>query len=176
MPSVAGSTVLKALPRLIVPIMLVSGSNDIVSNSSDGADSSLCVAADRHQISWPCWKGAPTSPLSRGEMEPGASSRCWRGKIGDVGSRYYKLLSVAFWNAHLRDRKSFLPYLTARYGEAISEGQPMGLDIISQSHHRSARSGLRRLDSYPCDFRQLSRRLRLPAKKAFWPKLSERAC
>ena len=29
-------------------------------------------------------------------------------------------------------RKSFLPYLTARYGEAISEGQPMGLDIISQ--------------------------------------------
>jgi ABC-type amino acid transport substrate-binding protein len=49
-----------------------------------------------------------------------------------VGSRYYKLLSVAFWNAHLREQEEFLPYLTASYGKFISAGQPMAVDIISQ--------------------------------------------
>jgi predicted dienelactone hydrolase len=117
--------------QIDVPIMLVSGSNDIVS------------AVVTEQIHPFVWLQTDTKYLAMLEGGTHFSTKPGRdgaegifallaGQNRDVGSRYYKLLSVAFWNAHLRDQEEFLPYLTARYGEAISAGQPMGLDIISQ--------------------------------------------
>ena len=111
--------------------MLVSGSNDIVST---------VVTEQIHPFVWlqtdtkylAMLEGGTHFSSKPGRDGAGGIFALLAGQNRDVGSRYYKLLSVAFWNAHLRDQEEFLPYLTARYGEAISEGQPMGLDIISQ--------------------------------------------
>ncbi len=52
------------------------------------------------------------------------------GQNRDVGSRYSKTLSVAFWQTYLQGRTDYLPYLTASYGFAVSAGEPMRMDII----------------------------------------------
>lgn len=117
--------------QIDVPIMLVSGSNDIVST---------VVTEQIHPFVWLQTETKYMAMLEEGthfSTKPGRAGAggifaLLAGEHRDVGSRYYKLLSVAFWNAHLRDQEEFLPYLTARYGEYISEGQPMGLDMISQ--------------------------------------------
>jgi predicted dienelactone hydrolase len=53
------------------------------------------------------------------------------GEHRDIGSAYYKTLTTAFLGAHLRDDVSFLPYLSASYGDALSEENPMTIDIIT---------------------------------------------
>ena len=53
------------------------------------------------------------------------------GEHRDVGSVYYKTLATAFLGAHLRQDEGFLPYLSAAYGDAMSDGNPMTLDIIT---------------------------------------------
>jgi predicted dienelactone hydrolase len=117
--------------QIDVPIMLVSGSNDIVST---------VVTEQIHPFVWLQSEDKYLAMLAGGthfSSKPGRDGAggifaLLAGQNRDVGSRYYKLLSVAFWSAHLKDQPEFLPYLTARYGEHISEGQPMGLDLITQ--------------------------------------------
>ena len=117
--------------RIDVPIMLVSGSNDIVST---------VVTEQIHPFVWLQSDTKYMAMLEGGthfSSKPGRDGaegifKLLAGEHRDVGSRYYKLLSVAFWKAHLQDQGEFLPYLTARYGEYISAGQPMGLDMITQ--------------------------------------------
>jgi predicted dienelactone hydrolase len=53
------------------------------------------------------------------------------GEHRDVGSTYYKILATAFLGAHLQEDERFLPYLTATYGDTLSEGNPMTVDIIT---------------------------------------------
>jgi predicted dienelactone hydrolase len=117
--------------QIEVPLLMVSGSNDIVST---------VVTEQIHPYVW--LQNAPKylAMLQEGthfSSKPGRDNaegifKLLAGEHRDVGTRYYKILSVAFWNAHLRDQEEFLPYLTARYGNAISEDQPMILDIITQ--------------------------------------------
>jgi predicted dienelactone hydrolase/ABC-type amino acid transport substrate-binding protein len=117
--------------QIDVPIMLVSGSNDIVST---------VVTEQIHPFVWlqtdtkymAMLEGGTHFSSKPGRDGAGGIFALLAGQHRDVGSRYYKLLSVAFWSAHLKDQPEFLPYLTARYGEHISEGQPMGLDLITQ--------------------------------------------
>lgn len=117
--------------QIDVPIMLVSGSNDIVST---------VVTEQIHPFVWlqtdtkylAMLEGGTHFSSKPGRDGAGGIFALLAGQNRDVGSRYYKLLSVAFWSAHLKDQPEFLPYLTARYGEHISEGQPMGLDLITQ--------------------------------------------
>jgi predicted dienelactone hydrolase len=116
--------------QIDVPLLMVSGGNDIVST---------VVTEQIHPFVWLQSEPKYMALLEGGThftSKPGRDGaagifKLLAGEHRDVGSRYYKILSVAFWNAHLRDQAEFLPYLTARYGEAISEGQPMAVDIIS---------------------------------------------
>lgn len=116
--------------QIDVPLLMVAGGNDIVST---------VVTEQIHPFVW-----LQTQPKYLAIFEGGTHFTSKPGREGaegifkllvgehrDVGSQYYKILSVAFWNAYLRGQDEFLPYLTARYGELISEGQPMALDIIS---------------------------------------------
>jgi predicted dienelactone hydrolase/ABC-type amino acid transport substrate-binding protein len=117
--------------QIDVPLMMVSGSNDIVST---------VVTEQIHPFVWLQTDKKYMAMLQTGthfSSKPGRDGaegifKLLAGEHRDVGSRYYKLLSVAFWNAHLREQEEFLPYLTASYGKFISAGQPMAIDIISQ--------------------------------------------
>jgi predicted dienelactone hydrolase len=53
------------------------------------------------------------------------------GENRDIGSAYYKTLATAFLGAHLQSDDSFLPYLTASYADALSDDNPMTIDIIT---------------------------------------------
>ncbi|MFQ4138557.1 alpha/beta hydrolase [Nodosilinea sp. PGN35] len=117
--------------QIDVPLLMVSGGNDIVST---------VVTEQIHPFVWlqsepkylALFEGGTHFTSKPGRDGAGGIFKLLAGEHRDVGSRYYKILSVAFWNAYLRDQKEFLPYLTARYGEFISEGQPMAVDIISE--------------------------------------------
>ncbi len=52
------------------------------------------------------------------------------GEYQEFGREYFKGLNVAFFEAYLRDRSEFLPYLSSSYAEAISQDKPMSLAII----------------------------------------------
>ncbi len=117
--------------QIDVPLLMVSGSNDIVST---------VVTEQIHPFVWLQNDQKYLAMLQKGthfSSKPGRDGAegifaLLAGQHRNVGTRYYKLLSVAFWNAHLRGQEEFLSYLTARYGEFISESEPMAVDIITQ--------------------------------------------
>lgn len=117
--------------QIDVPILMVAGENDIVST---------VVTEQIHPFVWLQTQPKYLATFERGThftSKPGREGaagifRLLAGEHRDLGSRYYKILSVAFWNAHLRGQSEFLPYLTARYGEFLSRDQPMAVNIISQ--------------------------------------------
>lgn len=114
-----------------VPILMVAGENDIVST---------VVTEQIHPFVWLQTQPKYFATFERGThftSKPGREGaggifQLLAGQHRDVGSRYYKILSVAFWNAYLRGQNEFLPYLTARYGEFLSTDQPMALYLISE--------------------------------------------
>ena len=100
--------------QIDVPLLMVSGSNDIVST---------VVTEQIHPFVWLQTEPKYLAMLKDGthfSSKPGRDSaegifKLLAGDHRDVGTRYYKMLSVAFWNAHLRGQNEFLPYLTAKY-------------------------------------------------------------
>lgn len=117
--------------QIDVPILMVAGENDIIST---------VVTEQIHPFVWlqnqpkylATFEGGTHFTSKPGREGAAGIFRLLAGQHRDLGSRYYKILSVAFWNAHLREQSEFLPYLTARYGEFLSTDQPMALHIISQ--------------------------------------------
>lgn len=119
----------EGMRQIDVPLLMVSGSEDIVSP---------VVTEQFHPFIW-----METSPKYLALLDVGThfSSKPGRDAAGffkliagenrDVGTAYYQALSVAFWNVYLRDDERYLPYLTARYAEQVSEGQPMTLSLIT---------------------------------------------
>jgi predicted dienelactone hydrolase/ABC-type amino acid transport substrate-binding protein len=115
--------------QITVPLLMVSGSEDIVSP---------VVTEQFHPFIW-----LQTTPKYLAMLDVGThfSSKPGRDASGffkliagenrDVGTAYYQAISVAFWHVYLRDDERYLPYLTARYAEQISTDQPMTLDIIT---------------------------------------------
>ena len=116
--------------QIDVPILMVAGENDIVST---------VITEQIHPFVWLQTQPKYLATFERGThftSKPGREGiggifRLLAGQNRDLGARYYKGLSVAFWNAHLRGQSEFLPYLTARYGEYLSTDQPMAVNIIS---------------------------------------------
>ncbi|MGF1497467.1 MAG: alpha/beta hydrolase [Elainellaceae cyanobacterium] len=116
--------------QIDVPLLMVSGANDIVSP---------VVPEQIHPFVWLQAEPKYLAMLAGGthfSSKPGRDGAggifaLLAGEHRDVGSRYYKILSVAFWNAHLREQEEYLPYLTARYGAFISQDQPMAVDIVT---------------------------------------------
>ncbi|NEQ47391.1 MAG: alpha/beta hydrolase [Leptolyngbya sp. SIOISBB] len=116
--------------QIDIPLLMVGGSEDIVAP---------VVVEQFHPFIW-----MQTEPKYLAMLDIGThfSSKPGRDAAGgifallaganrDVGSGYYEALTVAFWNVYLRGQDEFLPYLTASYGNQLSDGQPMGLSIIT---------------------------------------------
>jgi predicted dienelactone hydrolase/ABC-type amino acid transport substrate-binding protein len=117
--------------QIEVPLLMVSGANDIVSTVvTEQIHPFVWLQTDRKYLAM--LEGGTHFSSKPGREGAEGIFKLLAGAHRDVGSRYYKILSVAFWNAYLREQAEFLPYLTARYGEFISEGQPMAVDIITQ--------------------------------------------
>lgn len=117
--------------QIKVPIMMVSGSADIV------------APVVTEQFAPFLWLTSPTRYLALLQVGTHFSSKppgegagdvpsVFMGQHRDVGSSYYKALATAFLGAHLRGEAGFLPYLTAAYARWASQGQPMVVDLIHQ--------------------------------------------
>ncbi|MEM8546031.1 MAG: alpha/beta hydrolase [Cyanobacteria bacterium P01_H01_bin.119] len=115
--------------QIDIPLMMVSGSRDIVAPG---------VTEQFHPFIWLQTEQKYLALLDVGthfSSKPGRDEagifRLLAGQHREVGTAYYKSLSIAFWNAYLRDQAEYLPYLTARYAKQASQGNPMTLDIIT---------------------------------------------
>ena len=115
--------------QIDIPLLLVAGSDDVVSP---------VVTEQIHPFVWMQTESKYLALLKVGthfsSKPPGeGSNQFWlifAGEHRDIGARYMKMLSVAFWQAHLQGQEEALSYLTAGYGQAISEGNPLTVDII----------------------------------------------
>ena len=117
------------MSQIDIPLMMFSGSNDIVAST---------VEDQVHPFIWTGSQDKYLALLTEGThftVKPGREGvtgfiTLFTGENRDVGSRYFKEFNVAFWNTYLREQTEFLPYLSARYGEQTSEGEPLQLDIV----------------------------------------------
>lgn len=117
--------------QIDVPLLMVAGSKDIVAP---------VVVEQFHPFIWLETESKYLAMLDVGthfSSKPGREAatgifRLLTGANRDVGSTYYKALTVAFWNVYLRGQEEFLPYLTASYAQQVSADQPMTLDIITE--------------------------------------------
>lgn len=129
----------EGMGQIDIPLMMIVGSNDIVSTT---------VTEQVHPFVW-----TQAQPKYMGFLQVGTHFTSKPGRLAeaatptaqnaanqlfdllvgqhrDIGTRYSKTLSVAFWRVHLQERSDYLPYLSASYGFAASADQPMRLDII----------------------------------------------
>jgi len=116
--------------RIEVPLLMVTGSQDIVAPA---------VVEQFHPFIWLQTESKYLAMLDVGthfSSKPGRDGagifKLLAGEHRDVGTAYYKSLTIAFWNVYLREQADYLPYLTARYAQQVSADQPMTLDIITE--------------------------------------------
>lgn len=126
----------EGMSQIDIPLMMISGSNDIISpvvteqihpfiwvSSSDKILALLDVGT--HFSSKPGREGATA------DSDPsGALVRVLLGDHRDVGTRYSKALNLAFWRVNLQGRSEYASYMTAAYGETLSVDQPMQVAIV----------------------------------------------
>ncbi|MEL6778559.1 MAG: alpha/beta fold hydrolase [Cyanobacteria bacterium J06597_16] len=122
----------EGIGQIEIPLMILSGSNDIVAPA---------VAEQVHPFIWAGSEEKYLALLTTGTHftakpgRPGGAEGIISLLVGenrDVGARYFKALNVAFWNRYLRQQASYQPYLSARYAQQLSEGEPLQLDVIRE--------------------------------------------
>ena len=116
--------------QIDIPFMMVSGSVDITSPvvSEQFAPFIWLNTESRYLVL--LQRGTHFSSKPPGEGS-GDVPNILMGEHRDVGSRYYKGLTVAFLGAHLQGDARYQPYLTAAYAKSASTDQPMVMDIIT---------------------------------------------
>jgi predicted dienelactone hydrolase/ABC-type amino acid transport substrate-binding protein len=115
--------------QITAPLLVVSGSNDILSP---------VVTEQIHPFIWlqsqPKYLALLTVGThfssKLGRVGAGGLFQALVGQHREIGAQYFKALQVAFWRIYLQGQEDYLPYLSARYGQTVSTGQPMTLDII----------------------------------------------
>jgi ABC-type amino acid transport substrate-binding protein len=120
----------EGVSQIEIPILMVSGSVDVTSPVvTEQFAPFIWLNAEPRYLAL-LQQGTHFSSKPPGEGA-GDVPKILMGEHRDVGSRYYKGLTVAFLGAHLQDDAQYQPYLTAAYAKAISTGQPMVMDIIT---------------------------------------------
>ncbi|PSR19435.1 dienelactone hydrolase [filamentous cyanobacterium CCP3] len=120
----------EGIGQIDVPLLMVTGSADITSPVvTEQFAPFIWLNAEPRYLAL-LQKGTHFSSKPPGEGAGDVPSFLM-GEHRDVGARYYRGMVTAFLGAHLRGQAQYLPYLTAAYAKAISEGQPMIVDMIT---------------------------------------------
>ena len=128
----------EGMSKINIPLLITAGSEDLVAP---------VVTEQIHPFVWmqsepkylALFKPATHFATSQQSAEGAESIPSFLlGENQEFGRQYYKALNVAFFETYLRDRampglpdrSEFLPYLSSAYAQIISQGNPMGLEII----------------------------------------------
>lgn len=120
----------EGMGKIDIPLMITAGSDDLVAP---------VVTEQIHPFVWvnsepkylTLFKPGTHFATSEQSSEGAESIPPFlMGKYQEFGREYFKGLNVAFFEAYLRNRSEFLPYLNSTYAQAISQHNPMSLMII----------------------------------------------
>ncbi len=121
----------EGMSKIDIPVMMTAGSEDLVTP---------VVTEQIHPFVWmqseakylALFKPATHFATSQQSAGEGAESipSFLLGEHQEFGRQYFKALNIAFLETYLRNRNEFLPYLSSAYGLAISQENPMSLQII----------------------------------------------
>ncbi|WP_253274218.1 alpha/beta fold hydrolase [Myxosarcina sp. GI1] len=120
----------EGMSKIDIPLMITAGSQDVIAP---------VVTEQIHPFVWmrsqPKYLALfdPGTHFATGEQSAAGADTIPEfliGKYRNFGREYFKSLNVAFFEAYLRDRPEFLPYLSAAYGRAISANKPMKLFAV----------------------------------------------
>ncbi|MGK7897199.1 MAG: alpha/beta fold hydrolase [Xenococcus sp. (in: cyanobacteria)] len=120
----------EGISKIDIPLLMIAGSQDLVTP---------VVTEQIHPFVWmesePRYLALfkPGTHFSTSEQSAeGAESipPILMGEHQEFGREYFKGLNIAFFEAYLRDRDEFLPYLSSAYARSISQENPMNLEII----------------------------------------------
>jgi predicted dienelactone hydrolase len=120
----------ESMGQIEVPLLMVSGNADIVAPvvTERFAPFIWLDAEPRYLALLQIGTHFSSKPPGEGA---GDVPSLLTGDHRDVGSTYFRALATAFLGAHLQGQDQYRPYLTAAYTRAISEGQPMTVDLIT---------------------------------------------
>ena len=129
-----------SLAQIQVPFMMVSASRDVVAPSVaeqvhpffwlGSAEKYLAIMPEGSHFSLtpgPAESSA-VSPLLQVEAQDLANIVI--GEHRALGAEYFEALNLAFWMVHLRGDERYRPYLSARYAQQLSEGQPADIAFV----------------------------------------------
>ncbi|WP_204137764.1 alpha/beta hydrolase [Halomicronema sp. CCY15110] len=119
----------EGIGQIDIPLLMVSGSEDIVSPAATEQFHTFVWL--QNQPKYLALLDVGTHFSSKPGRDASGFFKLIAGENRNVGTAYYQALSVAFLNAHLRGQEAYLPYLTARAAQQASEGEPMTLSIIT---------------------------------------------
>jgi len=120
----------EGISQIDIPLLMVSGNVDIVAPVVVEQIFPYVWMQQEPRYLALLQQGTHFSSKPPGEGAGGMPS-ILMGEHRDVGSTYYKRLTTAFLGAHLRGDEAFLPQLTAANARAMSQDQPMTVDIIT---------------------------------------------
>jgi predicted dienelactone hydrolase/ABC-type amino acid transport substrate-binding protein len=120
----------EGIGKIDIPMLMVTGSIDVTSPvvTEQFAPFIWLQAEPRYLVMLQQGTHFSSKPAGEGA---GDVPEILMGEHRDVGSTYYKGLTIAFLGAHLQGDDQYLPYLTAAYAQRVSEGQPMVMDLIT---------------------------------------------
>lgn len=120
----------EGIGQIDVPMLMVTGSADVVSPGvTEQFAPFIWLNAEPRYLAL-LQKGTHFSSKPPGEGAGDVPSFLM-GEHRDIGAQYYKGMTTAFLGAHLRSQEQYLPYLSAAYAKAVSKGQPMIFDMIT---------------------------------------------
>ena len=120
----------EGMGEIDIPLMITAGSDDLVAP---------VVTEQIHPFVWVnsqpkylvLFKPGTHFATSEQSSEGAESIPTFlMGKYQEFGRKYFRGLNVAFFETYLRNRSEFLPYLSSAYAQAISQNNPMNLEII----------------------------------------------
>jgi predicted dienelactone hydrolase/ABC-type amino acid transport substrate-binding protein len=121
----------EGMSQIDIPLLITAGSQDVVAPAvTEQIHPFIWLASEqpKHLVLFEPGSHFITSEQTAEGAETIPSFLL--GQHQELGRQYFKSLNVAFFEAYLRNRAEFLPYLSSSYAQAVSQGQPLDLNVI----------------------------------------------
>ena len=129
------------LGQIKLPVLMVSAANDVVAPSVSeqiqpfawlgSPEKYLAVMSDASHFSFMSGEDPNVvSPFT----QPGAEAVADLvfGQYREIGAEYFEALNLAFWNVHLKGEAEYLPYLSDRYAQQLSDEHLPSLNLVRE--------------------------------------------
>ena len=125
-----GSAVLgqESIEDIKIPVLIVGGTQDFIAPYVDEQVHPFLWLSTKHKYLATVVGGGHTASSAKNSFA--GVGDALQGSNSNLNKNYFKTLSLAFFETHVRDRQQYKPYLTAAYAKNISQPE-LPLNLIT---------------------------------------------